>query len=227
MHKFNIKLLKRTNDLQTELYSQSPFSHEHFEKKTETGEEVWVKFYNGDERQNRLFLLEVAENSPNSNTHVQTIVGNDGKTYKAVTGTFTIDGTIDTPDGQPSVVLYVSGEEESDYTMYRFSGELKVCRTVIYESDWQLFTHDIIINKDEVLENLNHFFRELRIWWNSICSKWPEFMDHLKMPIAKEETSDNAFPNSEEESDEIETSSLQYQLPDLDLLRDVGNDDPL
>ena len=227
MHKFNIKLLKRTNDLQTELYSQSPFSHEHFEKKTETGEEVWVKFYNGDERQNRLFLLEVAENSPNSNTHVQTIVGNDGKTYKAVTGTFTIDGTIDTPDGQPSVVLYVSGEEESDYTMYRYSGELKVCRTVIYESDWQLFRHDIIINKDEVLENLNHFFRELRIWWNSICSKWPEFMDHLKMPIAKEETSDNAFPNSEEESDEIDTSSLQYQLPGLDLLRDVGNDDPV
>ena len=85
------------------------------------------------------------------------------KTYKAVTGTFTIDGSIDTPDGQPSVVLYVSGEEESDYTMYRFSGELKVCRTVIYESDWQLFRHDIIINKDEVLENLNHFFRELRI----------------------------------------------------------------
>lgn len=159
MHKFNIKLLKRTNDLQTELYSQSPFSHEHFEKKTETGEEVWVKFYNGDERQNRLFLLEVAENSPNSNTHVQTIVENDGKTYKAVTGTFTIDGSIDTPDGQSSVVLYVSGEEESDYTMYRYFGELKVCRTVIYESDWQLFTHDIIINKDEVLENLNHFFR--------------------------------------------------------------------
>lgn len=52
-------------------------------------------------------------------------------------------------------------------------------------------------------------------------------MDHLKMPIAKEETSDNSFPNIEEESDEIETSSLQYQLPDLDLLRDVGNDETL
>ena len=52
-------------------------------------------------------------------------------------------------------------------------------------------------------------------------------MDHLKMPIGKEETSDNPFPNSKEESDEIDTSSLQYQLPDLDLLRDVGNDDPL
>ena len=143
MHKFNIKLLKRTNDLQTELYSQSPFSHEHFEKKTETGEEVWVKFYNGDERQNRLFLLEVAENSPNSNTHVQTIIGNDGKTYKAVTGTFTIDGSIDTPDGQPSVVLYVSGEEGSDYTMYRFSGAFLTLEETFSWDDKNLFANPI------------------------------------------------------------------------------------
>jgi len=227
MHKFNIKLLKRTNDLQAELYSQSPFSHEHFEKKTETGEEVWVKFYNGDERQNRQFLLEVAENSPDSNTQAHTIVGNDGKTYKSVTGTFTIDGSIDTLDGQPSVVLYVSGEEESDYTMYRYSGELKVCRTVIYENDWQLFTHDIIINKEEILKDLNHFFREMRTWWNSMCSKWPEFMDHLKMPITKEESSASVFPNPEEGTDETDTLTSQYQLPDLDLLRDVGNDDPV
>ena len=226
MQKFTIKLLKRTNDLQAELNSQPSFSHERFEKKAETGEEVWVKFYTGDERLDRQFLLEVAENSPGSGVHVRTIAGNDGKTYKSVTGTFTIDGSIDTPDGQPSAVLCVSGEEESDYTMYRYSGELKIFRTVIYESNRQLFTHDIIVNKDDILGELNHFFREMRTWWNSMCSKWPDFMDHLKMPVTIEEQSDSPFLDPGTASDGKGTPTPSYQLPDLDYLRDAGNDVP-
>ena len=97
MRKNKIKLIKKISELH-ELYSQKTCSYQSFEKRAGMGVDVWVKYYNGDEEQNHPFNLEVAESSPNSEKNVQTYVGNDGKTYKSVMGSLTIDGSNDMPD---------------------------------------------------------------------------------------------------------------------------------
>ena len=81
MHTYNIDLIRKIYDLKSELSPKSSYSYSFLDKNTKKGEKVWIKFYNGDEMQNQQFLLEVAENSPGNCTHIQTIVGNDGKTY--------------------------------------------------------------------------------------------------------------------------------------------------
>ena len=169
MHTYNIDLIRKIYDLKSELSPKSSYSYSFLDKNTKKGEKVLIKFYNGDEMQNQQFLLEVTENSPGNCTHIQKIVGNDGKTYKSVTGMLTIDGSIDTPDGQPTVVLYVSDEEESDSMMYRYSGKVNVFRTVIYDAGKIFLTLDIIRNEDEIIKDLNDFSYEVITWWNSIC----------------------------------------------------------
>ena len=202
MHTYNIDLIRKIYDLKSELSPKSSYSYSFLDKNTKKGEKVWIKFYNGGEMQNQQFLLEVAENSPGNCTHIQTIVGNDGKTYKSVTGMLTIDGSIDTPDGQPTVVLYVSDEEESDSMMYRYSGEVNVFRTVIYDAGKIFLTLDIIRNEDEIIKDLNDFSYEVITWWNSICSKVPELLGHLKLQLPVDDSYNNPFPNPEEETDE-------------------------
>ena len=114
----------------------------------------------------------------------------------------TIDGSIDTPDGQPTVVLYVSDEEESDSMMYRYPGEVNVFRTVIYDAGKIFLTLDIIRNEDEIIKDLNDFSYEVITWWNSICSKAPELLGHLKLQLPVDDSYNNPFPNPEEETDE-------------------------
>ena len=67
--------------------------------------------------------------------------------------------------------------------MYRYPGEVNVFRTVIYDAGKIFLTLDIIRNEDEIIKDLNDFSYEVITWWNSICSKAPELLGHLKLQL--------------------------------------------
>ena len=220
MRKNKIKLIKKISELH-ELYSQKTCSYQSFEKRAGMGVDVWVKYYNGDEEQNHPFNLEVAESSPNSEKNVQTYVGNDGKTYKSVMGSLTIDGSNDMPDGQPTITLFISNEERTSYLVCRYLGKMDINRTVIYEDNGRNLTHDIIVNIDEILTELREFFHEAKTWWEDIFSKISEDVEipQFLVPVDK---------GMQSTSEDYVSPVPHYHLPNLRLLNHYDDcDEPI
>ena len=178
-HKF--KLIRVIENLRTEMTPHADFSYQFIGERTENlidkitnrhkQEEVCVKYYNGDEKQKKSFNLDVAENTKNDITHVLKIVTKDEKIVKVVTGVITINGSVKTPDGRPSIVLYVPSKEDNSSYAYEYYGDLEIRRNVIYEDNEQCRTTDFIENKEEILADIDNYYQEVMAWWNNIYSK--------------------------------------------------------
>ena len=165
--------------------------------------------------------MEVAESSPNSEKNVQTYVGNDGKTYKSVMGSLTIDGSNDMPDGQPTITLFISNEERTSYLVCRYLGKMDINRTVIYEDNGRNLTHDIIVNIDEILTELREFFHEAKTWWEDIFSKISEDVEipQFLVPVDK---------GMQSTSEDYVSPVPHYHLPNLRLLNHYDDcDEPI
>ena len=223
MHTHKFKLIRVIEDLRNELQPSNTYSTELFTSNRYAGKEVCIKYYKGDEIQKKPFNLDVAENTQDSNTQVQTHVTKDGKTVKVVTGAITIKGSVKTPDGLPSIVLYVPSKEEDSSYAYEYYGELGIRRTVIYEDNKRHLTFDIIENKEEILSDMDNYYQEVMAWWNMIYSKIKESTGPAQ-PSISEDGSDEANPE-EPSLLEDDSHTLQYCFPNLDLLNHDDNSD--